>query len=437
MRILKIAAVVTLIVFFGGCSRADLTSALPAQPLSPVVTRVLDDTSAYKQLYRFKGGQDGQHPRGGLTALGGLLYGTTELGGGSRATCSAGCGTVFSIDPASGAETVVYRFKGGTDAAQPAAKLSNVNGKLYGTTGRGGDINCYGNGCGTLFVFDPASRNERVLHGFSGGRDGEVPFAGVILVGRKLYGTTASGGSGCDCGTIFSFDLPTGRERVSYAFKGGQDGHGPQADLVFLNGKLYGTTVWGGSGSCTDEISEVIGCGVIFAFDASSGREDVEYSFAGGNDGSYPLMLTVESGMLFGVAYAGGLSGCPQFYDECGAVFSFKPSSGAEAIVHRFKPGRNGSGPVAIVAAHHMLFGASEYGGVGCDTFHCGTIFSLDPSSGKESTLYRFQGLRNLDGAYPVGLIPVAGKLYGITAGGGERSCKANGGCGAVYALNE
>jgi uncharacterized repeat protein (TIGR03803 family) len=50
------------------------------------------------------------------------------LGGGT------GCGTVFSLDPETGAETVLYTFAGGTDGYYPGANLLDVNGVLYGTT---------------------------------------------------------------------------------------------------------------------------------------------------------------------------------------------------------------------------------------------------------------------------------------------------------------
>jgi uncharacterized repeat protein (TIGR03803 family) len=81
----------------------------------------------------------------------GILYGTTGSGGGSR-NCYYGCGTVFSIDPNTGVETILYAFRGGTDGATPAASLREVKGTLYGTTDAGGGTGCYGYGCGTVFA---------------------------------------------------------------------------------------------------------------------------------------------------------------------------------------------------------------------------------------------------------------------------------------------
>ncbi|MGC2407415.1 MAG: choice-of-anchor tandem repeat GloVer-containing protein [Candidatus Cybelea sp.] len=88
-----------------------------------------------QSLYTFQGGSDGAYPNG-LTALDGALYGTTQQGGGGSG-CSAGCGIVFELT-ASGGESVLYSFQGGTDGANPAAPLVAADSVLYGTTSNGG-----------------------------------------------------------------------------------------------------------------------------------------------------------------------------------------------------------------------------------------------------------------------------------------------------------
>lgn len=60
------------------------------------------------------------------------------------------CGTIFKISPF-GIEHVVYRFKGDPDGANPEAGLTAVNGVLYGTTYWGGSANFYG----TIFRLVP------------------------------------------------------------------------------------------------------------------------------------------------------------------------------------------------------------------------------------------------------------------------------------------
>jgi uncharacterized repeat protein (TIGR03803 family) len=83
------------------------------------------------------------------TAGSGVLYGTTGAGG--PAACTQGCGTVFSVDRATGAETILHEFQGGSDGELPVAGLIAKGGKLYGTTNYGGGANNYG----TVFALRP------------------------------------------------------------------------------------------------------------------------------------------------------------------------------------------------------------------------------------------------------------------------------------------
>jgi len=202
---------------------------------------------------------DGRGPVGSLIDLNGNLYGTTADGGGGSG-CSdegGGCGTVFALDPATGTETVLHTFGGETDGGTPVAGLINVNGTLFGTTEYGGGrspcVNGYEDGCGTVFSIDPATGAETVVHSFqNNGSDGQNPIAGLIEVRGKLYGTTEWGGK-YGYGTVFSLDLKTGKETVLYSFCSQQncaDGAIPYAGLTNVKGTLYGTTEWGGAGCC-------------------------------------------------------------------------------------------------------------------------------------------------------------------------------------------
>lgn len=121
-----------------------------------------------------------------------------------------GCGTVFSVNPKTGAQTVVYSFLGRTDGKDPNANLIDVNGTLYGTTYNGGGHNSCLFGCGTVFSVNPGTGAETVIHSFGRNTDGTKPGAGLIDVKGTLYGTTPSGGKYCTgnyppgCGTVFA-----------------------------------------------------------------------------------------------------------------------------------------------------------------------------------------------------------------------------------------
>lgn len=113
----------------------------------------LDTTGNETVLYAFSTGHgDGDSPYAGLIRdAAGNLYGTTFNGGGS-----SNGGVVFKLDTA-GNETVLYKFKGETDGANPYGGLvQDAAGNLYGATANGGDPGCNsGNGCGTVFELTP------------------------------------------------------------------------------------------------------------------------------------------------------------------------------------------------------------------------------------------------------------------------------------------
>ena len=113
-------------------------------------------TGAFTQLHSFTASGDGQYPeQTDLIAVNGTLFGTT-VGGGAYNNCNlrgAGCGTVFSLDLGTGAETVLYSFcqqDNCADGANPLAGLTDVRGMLYGTTFEG-DV-AYG---GAVFALKP------------------------------------------------------------------------------------------------------------------------------------------------------------------------------------------------------------------------------------------------------------------------------------------
>jgi uncharacterized repeat protein (TIGR03803 family) len=359
------------------------------QSLEGTVFSLDPGTGTETVLYSFsnKLGQDGERPSGGLTAVKGKFYGTTAEGG-----AYPYAGTVFSLDPKSGAETVLYSFQGGTDGVSPTGSLVEVNGILYGTTvaGGGGPCTSNGDGCGVVFAFDPAKAKETVVHAFTG-TDGDAPNGNLINVNGLLYGTTYQGGANvCEtqfpyynCGVVFSVDPASGKENVVHSFQNdGQDGDFPAAGLLEANGTLYGTTAGGGAG-CNG------GCGTLFSIDPSTGAESVLYSFCGvtgclwGPSGG----VTIVKSIFYGTAAGGGRDCHVQRYDaqRCGGAFSFDPTTGIWTALHVFNGLTDGSDPLqALIDVKGTLYGTTFEGGAGgiCSPQHnskagCGTIFSI------------------------------------------------------------
>ncbi len=342
-------------------------------------------TNAHTVIYAFCRGVtgrcvDGAHPNATMIGVNGILYGTTASGGSGKGCETFGCGTVFSLDPNTGVEKVIYSFAGGVDGQQPNG-LAELNGVLYGTTQFGGGAGCTGRGCGILFSVDPATGVEKVLHTFCSQPncdDGLWPMSSVIAANGMLYGTTVGGGGGAQCeqslgcGAIFSANPETGSETVLYSFCGQAscaDGAGPNG-VTFNEGKLYGTTYEGGSHNCSAS------CGVIFSFDANASVESVLYTFQGGVDGRWPdSSLIAVQGKLYGSTTAGGAN-------FNGAVFSYDLKAATQSVIYSFcakQSCTDGEMPRASLAAvGDDLFGMTSEGGDFCRNMSgCGTAFVL------------------------------------------------------------
>src|SRR5439155_340189 len=116
---------------------------------------------------------------------------------------------------------------------------------LYGTAWYGGSSNH-----GTIFAVNTDGTGFTILHTFTEGRDGSIPFAGLIIAGNTLYGTAFKGGSS-DNGTVFAVNtdgadfttLHSFTARLpSNSFGTNSDGAYPGGELILSGNTLYGTT---------------------------------------------------------------------------------------------------------------------------------------------------------------------------------------------------
>jgi uncharacterized repeat protein (TIGR03803 family) len=289
-----------------------------------------------------------------------------------------------------------------TDGKYPFARLLNVNGTLYGTTWKGGTV---AGAQGTVFSLT-GSGTETVLHTFvvdTG--DGERPEANLLNVNGTLYGTTYGGGTEGHGGTVFSITR-SGVESVLYSFEVGSH---PSAGLRTVDRMLYGTTYGGGEHRA----------GTVFSV-TMAGKHKLLHSFAGSPDGAAPVAgLLNVNGTLYGTTYGGGAKAGGN-----GTVFTLT-TAGKERVLYSFAGRHDGANPSAGLL---NLNGTSLYG----TTYHggahgLGTVFSLT-TAGKERVLYSFAG--SPDGANPeAGLRNVNGTLYGTTYQGGAH------GLGTVFSV--
>jgi uncharacterized repeat protein (TIGR03803 family) len=390
---MRLRALALCSVIVAGCSHASGPALLPADQQNGV--RFLG--VGYKSLYIFGGKPGGANPVAPVVDLNGTFYGTTLNGGAN------GDGIVFRMAP-SGNVKILYNFAGSPDGMGPSAALVAVGTTLYGTTALGG-----ANSDGIVFAIGTTGR-ETVLYSFKGGADGANPAAPLVDYNGALYGTTQNDGyEHYCCGTVFSITT-TGAEHVLYRFDGkNHDGVRPLANLALLNGEFYGTTEYGGAK----------GRGTVFVV-SPAGKERILYSFKGfPSDGAQPVGgLTESQGKLYGTTSFGG-AGTKCGALGCGTVFEVS-TSGAEKVLYSFKGRTDGSAPPAApIAVGDALYGTTYTGGdLGCrGRIGCGTIYKVTASGA--SSLYTFEGGPDRGAAPEAGLVDEKGLLYGTTLAGG------------------
>jgi uncharacterized repeat protein (TIGR03803 family) len=369
-------------------------------------------------IYSFTGAADGGFPYGGVIADDqGKLYGTVTAGGNGHS------GAVYQLSKAPGGgwtQSTLYAFSGGADGGMPmAGLLMGAKGRLYGTTAQGG-----ASGNGVVFELSPPKKGQsawtqKVLWTFAGGDDGSMPTGTLAMdAAGNLYGTTNWGGTGV-VGTVFKLSPPANgakdwTETVLYNFTGNNDGGEPSGRmLVGSDGNLYGTTSgWG-----------EFNLGNVFKLTAQgdgSWHFSVLHAFAGGADGEVPRdgLIQGPDGTLYG-ATAG-------FAKSYGNVFSLNTDGSGYQPLWQVTGGEGytGNGPWQSLSidADGNLYGATMADG----TSWYGEIFQLKPPHNGEQhwrakVLHTFQ--LDADGEFPYTTVLVhKGKLYGTTYGAAGQS---------------
>jgi uncharacterized repeat protein (TIGR03803 family) len=195
------------------------------------------------------------------------------------------------------------------------------------------------------------------------------------------------------------------------------------------DGNFYGTTVNGGSGTCSDGFG-VEGCGTIFRI-TPAGKQTVVYSFTYDSktntavNGLYPVggLVQGKDGNLYGTASGGGdpKGFCNGYALGCGTIFKITPK-GKFTLLHQFEGNTEGAIPLGrlIQASDGKLYGTTNQGGLVQGFYNQGTIFSIT-SSGAFSTVHLFDGVHVLDGRNPYAGLTQGrdGAFYGTTTLGG------------------
>jgi uncharacterized repeat protein (TIGR03803 family) len=253
-----------------------------------VIFKTNADGTNYTVAYNFGPSLQGVNPHGNLSlADNGKLYGMTYIGG------SANLGVLFEFDPTINSFTKKIDFSNGNGSNPFGNLLKASNGKLYGMTSKGGT-----NNLGVIFEYDPATNIYTVKVNMQTS-SGSSPQGSLMQASNgKLYGVTSAGGINAG-GALFEYDISSNvfTKKFDFSFSNGLN---PSANLIqFSNGKLYGTTYAGGTS----------GQGVLFEYDPTTSVYIKKIDFTNTNNNGYTptgALLNAANGKLYGTTINGG-----------------------------------------------------------------------------------------------------------------------------------
>jgi uncharacterized repeat protein (TIGR03803 family) len=272
---------------------------------------------------------------------------------------------------------------------------------LVGTAYNGGT-----NGYGTVFRYDLSTGKDTAILSFDDINNGDYPYGTLVQNPNDslLYGLTTYGGAN-NQGVLFSVNPWTGKDSTRVTLDSLGNGWEPyQGSLTWYNNKYYGM-IWAGGPSDS---------GVIFCFDPKTDKDSVVLNFTGANNKEYypwGTHLTPYRGLLYAMTYNGGTS-------DSGTIFSFNPKTGKDSVIVSLNNATGGypeEGELILNPQDSLLYSVNYSGG----TADSGTLFSFDPRTGAYNVLVNFNDSL---GANPAGDLlynSKDGKFYGMTTYGG------------------
>jgi uncharacterized repeat protein (TIGR03803 family) len=361
----------------------------------------------------------GPCPEGGdVTSLiqgsDGNFYGTAGRTG--RGGAAPAGGLIFSLTP-SGTFTPLYKFAPGKtqtfpNGAGPTRLIEGPDGKLYGDTGLGGS-----EGYGTLFRVDKTGKHYQVLQNYSVSGfalNGSTPTSLAAGNDGNVYGTTLFGGSNScsyfNCGTLFQVNTATGAYTVVVNFAVATTGANPTNLVVGRDGTFYGTT---NNGS------------ILFHYIEATGElktTPLPFPIIGGEPTGGPASAIGPDGNLYGTytgAFVGGIGLFEVHLD--GNNLQLFPVYTTDAA----------TSPDGLVLASDGNFWMAEYyGNVGF-----GDIVTLSPADGSLIQRLTPFSATSVDGGAPVELFSATGgALWGVSSLYGQTP-KGSYGAGVLFTL--
>jgi len=339
---------------------------------------------------------------------------------------SASLGLVFAVlapglcfGQAQLEERVIHSFSGGSDGQEPyAGLLQGTDGALYGTTFEGGT-----NKAGLVFKVNPDGSSNAPIWNFEGNSidPGGLSNPSGLIQGADgaLYGTEGFGGTN-SVGSVFKVNMDGTRFTVLHSFS--QLAGGPYEPTAAViqgdDGMLYGTTQFGGPA----------GIGAVFKISTNGTGYETLHTFGSiPNDGNQPQAPLIQGldGALYGTTSLGGVSavgGASGF----GTVFKLNRDGSGFTIIHNFLP-KGGDGQLPFTAwlaqgNDGVIYGTTQQGGSTSSggSTGSGTVFKLNPDGNGFAILHSF-GVNPNEGKFPDAAMVMGadGALYGVTEQGG------------------
>ena len=320
------------------------------------------------------------------------LWGVTSQGG------IVNNGVIFKTNPDGTNYSVKYEFQGPPLGYSPQGKIIELpNGKLYGTTSKGGAFDI-----GTIFEFDPSSMTFSKRFEFSKdinsptAVNGNSPTSLILMQNGKLYGL-ASGGIN-NTGVLFEYDpiLNVYTKKVDFVFD--SNGYYPSGLTLASNGQLHVSTTYGG----------ITGYGALLAYNPSSNALTKVFDFSSSTGKNDRELTQILNGKLYGTTSSGGLNNNGTLFEV-----DLNTNTYTKKVDFLTSSTGSGSGSALILAPNGKLYGTNATGGAN----NFGVLFEYDPSANIFTKKFDFI---SSTGANPVGLNILAnGNISGLTTYGG------------------
>lgn len=345
------------------------------------------------------------------------FYGTAQRTG--KVFNGPAGGLLFSLTP-SGTFTTLYKFAAGKTKTYPNGSgpnrlIEGPDGRLYGETALGGSI-----GYGVLFRVEKNGKRYQVLQNYSidpAAANGSTPTSLVAGNDGKVYGTTYYGGSnscgyGLHCGTLFQVNAATGAYQVVVNFDFATSGQNPTNLVVGPDGTFYGNTL-GQTGT------------ILFHYIEATGElqtTELHFPEIGGEPTRGTVSAIGPDGNLYGT-YSGPLAG--------GIGLFQVQLDGSNLQLYPVYTTDEAVSPDGLVLASDGNFWMAEFYGSGGQ----GDIVTLSPADGSLiQTLTPFSSTSPV-GNYPVELLAATGgTLWGVSSLSGQAP-KGSYGEGVLFTL--